>query len=234
MKLAFDFPRLYKILLVENDEDSARVIRAGMRQYKCLFEHCLTAAEVFERKDVKGFDIIILDVGLSGDMDGIECCAKLRRIGYSGGVLFLTKRGDETTRVLSLSSGGDAYLAKPFSAEEFLAMIQALSKKLEEAKQKGKEKLQAGNVALDKGLYKLTVGEDAYYLPAKEFMILEILMENKGKAVPREKILSVVWGNESNDLLSNSLDVHIGRLRRKLGKSYIKTIRGKGYSFVVS
>ncbi len=230
--IAFDFPRLYRLLLIENNDHSAQIIRSGMKGLSCYFENVLSAEDSFKHPDLKRFDIIIVDVALPGEMDGIECCARLRRMGVTGGILFLTNRGDEMTRVLSFSSGGDAFLAKPFTFEEFLAIISALTNKLEKKKKvKKKEKIQVGDMILDQNLYKIDIGDRNYYLPSKEYMILEIFLQNKGKMISREQLLESVWGEKNGELVSNSVDVHIGRLRKKIGKDKIKTIRGKGYCF---
>ncbi len=231
--IPLEFPKPYHILLVENDTESAKVILEGLAAYDLHIVHVENAEEVFTSLNTGKFETIIIGVGITGDIDGIECCAKLRRQGFVGGILLLPRRGDEITRVLSIPSGADAYLAKPFEREEFLSLLQALIKKREEEKNHLTEEIKCGKCTLDTRLQKLVIKNKKWFLSPKEFLLIQFFFENEGKKVSRKEILDAVWGQEQKNISPNTLDVYLGKIRKKLGKDAIHTFRGEGYVFEV-
>lgn len=191
----------------------------------------LSAIEAAERLNP---DLIVLDLMLP-DISGFEVCRRLRAT-TSTPVIMLTARGEEIDRVLGLEVGADDYLAKPFSFRELLARIQAtlrrvaLDRKTSEAKPMSLRLL-----SLDPTARRVFKDEKELQLSAREFDLLEILMKNAGRAMSRDDLLKLVWGDEwVGD--SRTLDVHIRWLRLKIeddpaSPKYIQTVRGYGYRF---
>lgn len=176
-------------------------------------------------------DLIVLDVMLPG-MDGMEVLTRLRRESDVY-VIMLTAKTEEVDRVVGLTVGADDYVTKPFSPRELTARIKAALRRLHSASKPNKERsvLSFRHLQLDIGGRKVTVDESPIELTAIEFDLLKNLVENHGRVLSREQILENVWG-ASYYGETRVVDVHLGNLRKKLGKKdLIKTVRGVGYRF---
>ncbi len=179
-------------------------------------------------------DLVVLDLMLP-DISGFEVCRRLRTF-TSIPVIMLTARGEEIDRVLGLEVGADDYLAKPFSFRELLARIQAMLRRVQLDRQTPQPQiLSAGQLGLDPVARRAFKGEQEIQLSAREFDLLAVLMKNAGRAMSREELIKLVWGDDwVGD--PRTLDVHVRWLRLKVEEDpaspqYIQTVRGYGYRF---
>ena len=174
-------------------------------------------------------DIVILDLGLP-DMDGLEVLRQIRQKVKDMPVIILTARDKVTDKILGLDAGADDYLPKPFDMDELFARLRVLERRLGTA---STAMVKIGKVALNTQTLELTVAGEAVSLPRRELMLLKVLMENGGRIQPKQKLESRLyeWGDEVS---SNTIEVHIHHLRKKLPENFIKTIRGVGYSIPVN
>lgn len=201
----------------------------GLREAGISTTVAREATEALAAAAVNDFDIIVLDVMLGGDRDGLDICRSLRRDGVLSRVLMLTARDAVADRVAGLEAGADDYLVKPFAFEELLARLRALSRRPAAAVSTAQE---CGGLAVDTASRKVTAEGQSIDVTRKEFDILELLMTNRGQVVTKEQIHDHVW---SYDVLhdSNLVEVYVGRLRRKLDRSAVRaeiaTVRGLGY-----
>ena len=169
-------------------------------------------------------DILILDLGLPV-MDGLEVLRRARKEQFTNPVLILTARDKTQDKVAGLDSGADDYLAKPFETDELLARLRALERRLGAVKS---NQIQIGNVCLDTQSLEVSVDSQPVVMSRREFMVLKALMESANKVQTREMLDSKLygWGEEVS---SNTVEVHIHNLRKKLPTGFIQTVRGVGY-----
>ena len=173
-------------------------------------------------------DLVLLDLMLPEE-DGIHILKKLRREPKTKKlpIILLTAKSSEFDKVVGLDSGADDYVAKPFGMMELLARVRALLRRVEQPEE---EMLVVGKLCLNRQKYMVTAAEEAVSLTRKEFELLCLLMENRGKVLSRDQLLNSIWGYEF-DGENRTVDVHIRTLRQKLGEagSYVETVRGYGY-----
>jgi DNA-binding response OmpR family regulator len=216
-----------RVLVVEDDEDIADVLRRSLRNEGYEVK---TSADGIEALDVAaGFvpDVVVLDLGLPG-LDGVEVCKRLRSDGDVP-ILMLTARAETEDRVTGLDSGADDYLVKPFERKELLARIRAL---LRRRPPRGAASLEVGDLTLNPDTREVRRGEREIELTNREFELLEFLMRNERLVVSRERLLDEVWGYDPM-AATNTIDVFISNLRRKLEAGdesrLLHTKRGAGY-----
>ena len=173
-------------------------------------------------------DLVLLDLMLPEE-DGIYILKKLRREPKTKKlpIILLTAKSSEFDKVVGLDSGADDYVAKPFGMMELLARVRALLRRVEQPEE---EMLVVGKLCLNRQKYMVTAAKEAVILTRKEFELLCLLMENRGKVLSRDQLLNSIWGYEF-DGENRTVDVHIRTLRQKLGEcgEYIETVRGVGY-----
>jgi two-component system OmpR family response regulator len=177
------------------------------------------------------YDALILDVMLP-ERDGISVCKHIRETGSTVPILMLTAKGGVDDRVLGLDSGADDYLVKPFDMKELLARVKALLRRPTET---FANLLKAQDITLDSNTHTVTQGDRVIALTLKEFAILEYLLMHAGIVVTREQLLEHCW-DFAYSSFSNITDVYIKQLRKKLkdtNETYIQTIRGVGYKFII-
>jgi two-component system, OmpR family, copper resistance phosphate regulon response regulator CusR len=215
-----------RILLVEDDGEIAAFIKKGLQEESFsvdIVEDAYSALSLFPA----GYDILLLDIMLSG-MDGIALCRKLREEGIKTPVLMLTAVDTVKSKVESLECGADDYLTKPFAFEELLARVRALLRRTRE--RSGEERL--GSLKMDLYSRRVFLANREIALTPKEFHLLEYLLKNRGRPLPRAEILEKVWGY-TFDPGTNVIDVHIRSLREKIheasGSRLIHTVKGIGY-----
>lgn len=171
------------------------------------------------------YDVIILDRMLPG-LDGVSVLRELRELGLDTPVIFLTAKDSPADRVDGLNAGADDYLVKPFYADELLARLRVLTRR------RGREyvgdTLKAAGLTLDPLRGEVRRGQEAFQLTARESSLLEVLMRNAGCVVTKDRIMEKVWGYNA-EIDFASIDVYIHHLRRKLGLTAIRTVRGVGY-----
>ena len=213
-----------RILIVEDEDRIASFLRKGLHSNGYSTSVAGTGDEALTLARTGDFDLMILDLGLP-DIDGFEVLQRVRGRNRSMPVIVLTARDAVPDRVSGLEGGADDYVTKPFSFEELLARIRV---RLRSDRGPEKTVLQAGDAVLDLRTRRLTVGTRTLELSAREFSMAELFFRHPGQVLTREQLLSNVWGYDY-DPGSNVVDVYVGYLRKKLGKSRIKTVRGMGY-----
>jgi two-component system OmpR family response regulator len=213
------------ILLIEDQVKLAENIREYLQTetYAVTTEH--DGKQGFEKAMTGLFDLIILDVNLPG-MDGYYICTMLRQHKKDVPILMLTARTKQQEVIHGLNIGADDYLAKPFDMEELLARVRSLLRRKSSDKQ---PLLTSGDITLDTNVQRVTKGKKTIDLAPKEYGLLEFLMRHKGMVQERPSILEHVWGSRDDLLFSQTVDVHVAYIRRKLGKKTIQTIPGRGY-----
>ncbi len=213
------------ILVIEDQQKLAENIRQflELEHYAVSVSH--DGKEGFERAMTEAVDLLILDINLPG-MDGFTLCAQLRQHGKHMPILMLTARTKQQEIVHGLNIGADDYLQKPFDMEELLARTRALLRRGTTEKQ---PRLQAGAVVLDTNSQQVWKDDRPVALSPKEYALLEFLLRNKDVVQDRPTILAHVWGSRDDLMFSQTVDVHVSYLRRKIGKDIIRTVPGKGY-----
>lgn len=171
-------------------------------------------------------DLIILDVGLP-DGNGYDFCAGLRAQGMDMPILFLTARDEEYELVRGFDVGGDDYLTKPFRSMELLARVKSLLRRCPSSETGGINK----GLSLDISHLQAKLNGESIYLTPTEFALLHKLVANPGQTLTREQLLESIWDQEGSFIDDNTLSVHISRLREKVGKQAIVTVRGLGYAW---
>jgi len=213
-----------QILLVEDDQPLARGLQQALGQQGYVVNHVGTGEAALHVIEYDKPDIVVLDIGLP-DIDGITVLKKVRKTNTELPVLMLTARDGVDDKVAGLDSGADDYLGKPFDMTELLARLRVLERRIASVKSND---ISIGDICLDTVAQQVTVGGQEVELARREYMLLKSLMENAGR-VPTRSVLETrlySWGEEVS---SNAVEVHIHRLRKKLGNDFIKTIRGVGY-----
>ncbi len=215
-----------RILVVDDHAETRDVIARHFARASYVVETASCSAEAECLLGDREFDVLVLDVMLP-DASGIELCARLRAQGHAAPILLLTARGEVRDRVEGLDAGADDYLVKPFALAELVARVRALGRRGPVLRDRA---VSYGAVVVDLECRKVTVSGRNVPLTAKEIAILEVLASNRG-LVARDLLLESVWG-DSTESSQGSLDVLIGRIRRKLGAhgSVLRTIRGFGYA----
>lgn len=219
-----------RILLVEDDAELAKILSSGFREHHIEVVAAGDFGEGQRRAALGQYGVIILDVMLPGG-DGFELCRRIRAKGIETPILMLTARGGLDDRVIGLEAGADDYLAKPFAFRELLARVRALSRRQPAIKEQRKV---VADLEVDLRAREVKRSGNPIDLTAKEWDLLEVLIENEGMVVDRTKITERVW-DENHDPFTNVLEVLVRRLRRKIDEGYepklIHTIRGAGYRF---
>jgi DNA-binding response OmpR family regulator len=217
-----------RVLLVEDDPELATVITDGLHHHRIETSAARDFAEGRERALLGSFDVIVLDVLLPGGT-GFDLCRIIRDRGISTPILMLTARDAVEDRVRGLESGADDYLTKPFAFAELTARVKALARRRPTI---APEQYEVADLRVDIPTRAVSRGDVPIALTAKEFALLEFLIQNAGNVVTRSAITSHVW-DENHDPFTNVLEVLVRRLRRKIDDGFepklIHTLRGAGY-----
>jgi YD repeat-containing protein len=220
-----------RILVVEDDSRLADVLRRGLSEEGYAVDLCANGDDGLLQAAMTAYDAIVLDLMLPGK-DGMAVCRELRAAGIKTPLLMLTARDALDDVVTGLQAGADDYLTKPFAFRELSARLQSLIRRAAGA---ASPQLQVGDLVLDLGSREVRRAGQRIALTNREYQVLEYLMHNRGRVVSRTMIEEHVWGYDY-DGFSNTVDVHITRLRRKLDRpgepSLIETLRGAGYRLV--
>ncbi len=220
-----------KILLVDDEPDILEIVGYNLSSegYKVITAE--NGAEGVEKARKEKPHLIILDV-MMPEMDGIEACEKIRELpGLSDVIVtFLTARGEDYSLVAGFEAGADDYITKPIKPKVLVSKVKALLRRYKEKEQQEKV-VKIGNLIIDRDAYKILLSGKEIILPRKEFELLSLLTSKPGKVFKRDEILDKVWGNEVI-VGGRTIDVHIRKLREKIGESSFKTVKGVGYKFV--
>jgi DNA-binding response OmpR family regulator len=226
---------LEKILIIDDDAELCEMLSEYLQKEGFAVESLQNGARGLERARAGDHDLIVLDVMLPG-MNGFDLLRDLRT-SSDVPVLLLTARGDELDRIVGLEIGADDYLPKPFNARELLARIRAIGRRNARDQRAGpKQPVTVGDVELDPGSRTVTSNGKLIDVTTVEFNLLAVLLRAAGNVVPRDQIAVEVLGRELSPF-DRSIDVHISKLRKKLGnladgRERIKTVRNTGYMYV--
>ncbi len=217
-----------RILVVEDEERLARLIRQGLVEEGHAVDLAATGEEALDWTSIATFDVIVLDIMLPG-ISGLAVCQRLRANRTFIPILLLTARDAIADRVAGLDAGADDYLVKPFALAELTARLRALGRRHPDA---DPPILSWANIRLDPATRQVWKDDEPIPVPNKEFRILECLLRHPGRVLTRSMIADHVWDYDFPNM-TNVIDVHIGQLRRKLDAadepSIIQTVRGAGY-----
>lgn len=230
-------PTKRNIFLVEDEVHIQQLIQYNLEAASFLVSVFGSGEEMFRQCTVMVPDLFLLDLMLPG-IDGLEICRRIRNDARmrSIPVIMLTARGEEFDRVLGLELGADDYITKPFSVRELVARAKAVLRRADGMQQVEGESIRIGDISLDPARHEVSKGEVRLELTLKEFELLRILMQNRGRVLTRDLLLEKVWGFDYFGE-TRTVDVHIRYLRQKIEDDdakprYIETVRGVGYRFV--
>jgi two-component system alkaline phosphatase synthesis response regulator PhoP len=220
------------ILLVDDEPDILEIVGYNLSAegYNVITaEDGLEAVRIAKKKKPQ---LIILDV-MMPEMDGIEACEQIRKIPELSETIitFLTARGEDYSQMAGFDAGADDYITKPIKPKVLVSKVNALLRRFKE-EDVSSNVLKVGNLVINRDEYKIINNEEEIILPRKEFELLYLLASKPGKVFKREEILNNVWGNDVV-VGGRTIDVHIRKLREKIGDDSFKTVKGVGYKFVI-
>ena len=214
-----------RILIVEDEPTLARQLRQTLESAGYAVDSAHDGEEGQFLGETENYDAVILDLGLP-EVDGLTVLDRWRKAGHRMPVLVLTARDSWSDKVAGLDAGADDYLAKPFQSEELIARLRALIRR---ASGNASSELVSGDVRLDARSGRVTLAGEPVKMTAQEYKLLSYLMHHKGKVVSRTELIEHIY-DQDFDRDSNTIEVFITRIRKKLGADLITTIRGLGYS----
>ena len=215
--------------MVDDEPDVIEIIKFNLDQEGYQVKTATNGSEAVKKAKKTFPHLIIMDV-MMPEMDGIEACEILRKDPKFNNtiIMFLTARGEDYSYVAAFDAGADDYVTKPIKPKILVSKTKALLRRLK--KEEETEKLRFGKLIIDKEQYEVIQKGNTLSLPRKEFELLFLLASKPDKVVKREKIMEIVWGSEVV-VGDRTIDVHIRKLREKIGDKYFKTVKGVGYKF---
>lgn len=218
-----------RILIVDDEADILEFVQYNLRKEGYETEIADNGKTALEKAKKFHPHLILLDI-MMPVMDGIETCRELRANAQFKNTIiaFLTARSEDYSQIAGFDVGADDYITKPIKPRVLMSRIKALLRRLQQ--EKDEHKIVAGDIEIDKESYIVRRNGKEFDLPKKEFELLTLLASKPGKVFTRQEILNKVWGN---DIIvgDRTIDVHIRKLREKLGEDYFKTMKGVGYKF---
>lgn len=218
------------ILVVDDEQDLLDLIEYNLKKEGFDVIKAENGQDGIKKAREHNPNLVLLDI-MMPKMDGMEVCdqmrvdADLKHIP----IIFLTARGDEKTEVEGLDKGADDYITKPISTTKLISRIKAVLRRFDETEE-DTQKLIVHDIEIDKDRYIVTRGDEEFHLPRKEFELLYYLASRKGKVRDRQTLLNKVWGDNIY-VVDRTVDVHVRKIREKLGDHYIETVKGVGYRF---
>ena len=221
-----------KILLVDDEQDILEIVGYNLSQEGYQIVTATNGKEAIHKAKKELPHLIIMDV-MMPEMDGMEACENIRKISELSNVIivFLTARSEDYSQVAGFDAGADDYIAKPIKPKVLVSKVKALLRRFKGEDPKG-DILTVGNIEVNREEYKIIQDGKEIVLPRKEFELFYLLASKPGKVFKREEILDKVWGNEVI-VGGRTIDVHIRKLREKIGDELFKTIKGVGYKFEI-
>ncbi len=222
-----------RILLVDDEPDILEILKYNLTSEGYQVSTAKNGIEGVEKAKKKKPHLIILDV-MMPEMDGIEACEKIRNTeGLKDTIItFLTARGEDYSQVAGFDAGADDYITKPVKPKVLMSKVKALLRRLKESEEPQLDIMKVGNIVINREEYKVVNKGKEIILPRKEFELLSLLTSKPDKVFKREVILDKVWGQEVV-VGGRTIDVHIRKLREKIGDHHFKTVKGVGYKFVL-
>jgi len=219
-----------KILIVDDDPDIIEILTYNLSNEGYNVKSAVNGIEALKKAKKFIPDIILLDV-MMPEMDGIEACSKLREIESlsKSMIIFLSARGEDFTQIAAFDAGADDYINKPVKPKILLKKISSISRRIL-SENNNKSNIIVGSLVIDRESYSVTLEKDEIALPRKEFELLYLLASKPGKVLTRDEIMFKVWGTQVV-VGDRTIDVHVRKLREKIGEKCIKTMKGVGYKF---
>jgi len=222
--------KIAKILVVDDDPDIVEILSYNLSFAGYEIKSAVNGKEAV--KKAKSFipEIILLDV-MMPKMDGIEACSKIKELSSLSNtvVIFLSARNDDFTQIAAFDAGGDDYISKPVKPKILLKKISSILKRMSSNRTES-HVIDLGGIIINRNTYSVTKEKNELTLPKKEFELFYLLASKPGNVFTRDEIMDKVWGSEVI-VGDRTIDVHIRKLREKIGDSYFKTIKGVGYKF---
>lgn len=222
-----------RILLVDDEKDILEFLSYNLEKEGFQVATCLDGQIALDKLDEFDPHLIILDVMMPG-MDGIETCENIRSNSKYDHIIitFLTARAEDYSQVAGLEAGADDYINKPIKPKVLVSRVKALLRRkgIITKEEVSNSIIKVQDIVIDRERYIVTLDEESLTLPRKEFEILYLLASKPGKVFNREEIFHKIWGD---DVIvgGRTIDVHVRKLREKLGRNYIETVKGIGYKF---
>ena len=223
----------YKILIVDDEPDILEIINYNLKKEGFNVFQARTGLEAIETAKQQVPDLILLDIMLP-EMDGIETCEEIRKLPSLSHttIAFLTARGEDYSQIAGFEAGGDDYITKPIKPKVLISRIKALLKRSQASLLDTKKKSRVSDdIFMDRERFIVVKKGKELELPKKEFELLSLLTSKPGKVFTREEIFHTVWGDKII-VGDRTIDVHIRKLREKIGNEFIHTVKGVGYKFI--
>ena len=220
----------FKILAIDDEKDILLLLKYNLESEGYIVKTASSGKEGLDIASEYNPDLILIDI-MMPEIDGIETCRKLREIEkfQSTFILFLTARVEEYSEVAAFDAGGDDYITKPIKPRALLSRINSFYKR-KSSVDNSKNVIEVENLLIDKDSYVVKVDGNEVFFPKKEFELLHFLATNQKKVFSRESLLRNIWGADVH-VVARTVDVHIRKIREKLGQDFISTIKGVGYKF---
>ncbi|GLB51417.1 DNA-binding response regulator [Neptunitalea chrysea] len=223
-----------KILLVDDEPDILEIVGYNLSLEGYQISTASNGLEAVTKAKKEKPHLVILDV-MMPEMDGIEACEQIRKVPDLSDTIitFLTARGEDYSQMAGFDAGADDYITKPIKPKVLVSKVKALLRRLKDSNEEVADDIvKVGDIVINRVEYKIIQNGTEIILPRKEFELLSLLASRPGKVFKREEILDKVWGNEVI-VGGRTIDVHIRKLREKIGDDHFKTIKGVGYKFVL-
>ena len=220
----------FKILAIDDDKDILLLLRYNLESEGYHVETASSGKKAISIAQKSDPDLILIDI-MMPEMDGIQTCIKLREIDNlkSSHILFLTARAEEYSEVAAFDAGADDYITKPIKPRALISRINSFYKKTS-AKLNSSNSLEVGDLNINKESYVVKLNGKEIFFPKKEFELLYFLASNPKKVYGRDSLLRNIWGTDVH-VVARTVDVHIRKIREKIGQDYVSTIKGVGYKF---
>jgi two-component system, OmpR family, alkaline phosphatase synthesis response regulator PhoP len=223
----------HRILVVDDDTDICELLKYNLEKegYEVKVAHDGKRAIEIAKKFLP--ELTLLDI-MMPIQDGVETCRQMREIPELTGsyIIFLTARSEEYSEVAAFDVGADDYINKPIKPRALMSRINAIFRR-DQKKKKVNSTVKVGDLMIDRGSYTVSINEQQISLPKKEFELLFFLAQNPNKVFSRDELLQNIWGLDVY-VLARTVDVHIRKVREKIGEGYISTVKGVGYKFEVN
>jgi len=219
-----------KILVVDDDPDIVEILRYNLSLAGYDVKAASNGKEAIKKAKIFIPEIILLDV-MMPEMDGIEACRLIREIPSLNNtrIIFLSARNEDYTQISAFDAGADDYISKPVKPKILLKKISSIFKRIQKKENKS-QLIDLGEIKIDRAKYLVFINKNEIQLPKKEFELFFLLASKPGHVFSRDQIMNKVWGS---DIIvgDRTIDVHIRKLREKIGDLYFKTVKGVGYKF---
>ena len=220
----------FKILAIDDDKDILLLLKYNLESEGYYVETASSGKKGISLAQKINPNLMLVDI-MMPDMDGIQTCIKLREIDNlkSSYILFLTARAEEYSEVAAFDAGADDYITKPIKPRALLSRINSFYKRAS-SKVSSSKSLKVGDLDINKDSYVVKLKNEEIFFPKKEFNLLYFLASNPKKVYSRESLLRNIWGSDVH-VVARTVDVHIRKIREKIGQNFIRTIKGVGYKF---